>query len=75
MRVQKMKIQFSKLVALPGALIILAVAAQAQYTYTTLDDPLAVYTIIQGISGTNIVGYYGDRNGRYHGFLYILNPA
>jgi hypothetical protein len=68
-----MRIQFSKLVALAGAVIIIPVAARAQYTYTTLDDPLAETdsgTWVNGISGTNIVGYYGDRNGRIYGFLY-----
>jgi len=60
-----------------AALIATSLTANAQYTYTTLDDPLAatngaVYpygTVVTGISGTNIVGYYADTNGTTHGFV------
>jgi probable HAF family extracellular repeat protein len=42
-------------------------------TYTTLDHPFAApaSTIAQGINNAGqIVGYYGDSNGKTHGFLY-----
>jgi PEP-CTERM motif len=38
-------------------------------TYTTLDGPLGTGGAAIGISGGNIVGYYGDSIG-LHGFLY-----
>ena len=47
-----------------------SVVAQT-YTFTTLDDPLGVGgTIAMGVSGSNIVGYYGPAGGGYQGFLY-----
>jgi len=46
--------------------------ARAQYSYTTLDDPLGVNTSASGISGNNIVGSYTDGTGDY-GFLYNIN--
>jgi hypothetical protein len=53
------------------ALLGAAATAQAQYTYTTLDDPLGVNgTIAIGISGNNVVGYYNDSSGNNNGFLY-----
>jgi hypothetical protein len=41
-------------------------------SWTTLDYPGApVYeTYAQGISGSSVVGYYGDSSGNHHGFLY-----
>ena len=46
-----------------------------QVAYQTLDDPFAIQsssfgTFAQGISGSNIVGYYYDSNLNAHGFLY-----
>ncbi len=39
-------------------------------TWTTVDSPSAVKgTVANGISGSNIVGYYLDSSGYYHGFL------
>ena len=36
-----------------------------------MNDPLAFNrTVVYGISGNNIVGYYLDSSGNYHGFLY-----
>ncbi|HKI69206.1 MAG TPA: hypothetical protein VKA67_06435 [Verrucomicrobiae bacterium] len=52
------------------ALMAAGITAQAQYTYTTLDDPLGMDTYANGISGTNIVGTYDDSSGDTHGFLY-----
>lgn len=53
----------------------LALQAQAQYAYTTLDAPLGAPggypnhgTWASGISGTNIFGQYFDANGCGHGF-------
>ncbi len=40
------------------------------------NDPLATgsgFTIANGISGSNIVGYYLDATGAAHGFLYNIN--
>ena len=41
------------------------------YTYTTIDDPLATNNIlVEGINSANkIVGYYSD-GSLFHGFLY-----
>ena len=48
--------------------------AQAQYTFETLDHPLAdpsfLGTGITGISGTTLVGYYSDGSRLAHGFIY-----
>jgi hypothetical protein len=48
---------------------VIAAQAQAQWTWTTLDYPGAQETYLYGISGSNIVGDYGDDNGA-HGFLF-----
>src|SRR5208283_1634209 len=54
-----------------GLLLALPAVVQAQISYQTLDDPLAVYlTYANGISGDKIVGWYRDSSGGYHGFLY-----
>src|SRR5262249_58987002 len=38
-------------------------------TYTTLDDPLGLdWTVVAGIDGNTIVGFYLDASG-YHGFV------
>jgi hypothetical protein len=69
--IQKMKAPSVKSLAGLAALLAASVNAQVQYTYATLDDPLAVGgTFAQGISGTNIVGYYVDSSDNAHGFLY-----
>ena len=74
-----MKTHNAKLLTGLAALLAAGLAAQTQYTYTTLDDPLAGAqsgpsgtqgTFAQGISGTNIVGYYIDTNSFAHGFIY-----
>lgn len=39
---------------------------ESSYNTTNYD------TVINGISGTNAVGYYVDQNGVYHGFIYNL---
>ena len=53
-----------------GLLLALPAVVQAQISYQTLDDPLAVYlTYANGISGDKIVGQYVDYNGA-HGYLY-----
>ena len=48
-------------------------------TYTLIDVPGSVpmppgyaTTEVGGISGNNIVGWYGDANGNYHGFVYNI---
>ena len=41
-----------------------------QYRFTTLDDPLGTEgTFPRSIDGNNVVGYYQDSLGKYHGFL------
>jgi len=58
------------------ALLGAAATAQAQYTYTTLDDPLGVNgTIAIGISGNNVVGYYVDTSQNIDGFEASIEPA
>ena len=44
--------------------------AVAARTWNQLDCPWGVETCAYGISGSNIVGYYVDAIGIYHGFLY-----
>ena len=53
-----------------AVILILLVAAQSQATWTTLDMPGATYTTLVGIDGTNILGSYGDSNGKTHGLMY-----
>ncbi len=67
-----MKILTGKLLAGLTALLAGGITAQAQYTYTTLDHPLAgpQGTRPSGIDGPNIVGYYQDASNLSHGFLY-----
>jgi hypothetical protein len=59
-----------------AALTAAGFTSQAQYIYTTLDDPLAGHgagpdTLTDNFSGTNIVGGYGNyfSSGIIHGFL------
>jgi hypothetical protein len=64
------------LIAGLSLLLALPVAVQAQFTYETLDDPLAASgsgwgTFAFGISGSQIVGSYFDNYDEgIHGFLY-----
>ena len=48
--------------------------ARAQYTFTTLNHPLAdpsfLGTAITGISGTTLVGFYSDSARLAHGFVF-----
>jgi hypothetical protein len=39
-------------------------------TWTTLDYPGASWTRMEGVSGSNVAGFYFDANGNRHGFLY-----
>jgi hypothetical protein len=65
--------------SLIGALMLATAGHScAQFIYTTIDDPKATGgTIVQGISGNNIVGYYTDSTGLdnqsflYNGSSYI----
>ena len=61
-----------KLLPIGALLLVMAVPSYAQYTYTTIDDPNATGgTVVGGISGNNIVGYYTGPNGSdAQGFLY-----
>ncbi|HZM03226.1 MAG TPA: choice-of-anchor tandem repeat GloVer-containing protein [Candidatus Saccharimonadales bacterium] len=38
--------------------------------YTTFGPPFATYSVARGISGSNIVGIYGDSSGGVHGYLF-----
>jgi hypothetical protein len=53
-----------------GLLVMTSLVARGQFFSQTLDVPNAAATYAQGISGGNIVGYYLDTNGTFHGFLY-----
>jgi len=55
-----------------AALMAAGAASQAQHTFTTWDCPPAqgIGTCVQGIEGTNVVGYLWDTNLAVHGFLY-----
>ena len=45
--------------------------AQAQFSFTTIDDPLSVEgSAAYGIESNNIVGAYWDGSGQQNGFLY-----
>ena len=44
-----------------------ATASHATYTWTTHDHPSATSTYLNGIDGTNMVGYYADSSGSVHG--------
>jgi hypothetical protein len=79
-RMNKMKTKTQTVRMLTGlaALMAATAAGRAQYAYTTIDYPEAVPglgpgTVAQGISGTNIVGYYKGDDSAYHGFLYNGN--
>lgn len=45
-------------------------ATRAAASIRTLDYPLATETYAEGISGTNIVGWYRDSSSGVHGFLF-----
>src|SRR5689334_16004116 len=50
--------------------LLLGSVGQTKAGFVTLNDPLATGgTFAQGISGSNVVGYYQDGTGD-HGFLY-----
>jgi hypothetical protein len=50
--------------------------ARVHYTWTTLDDPLAVgFTTAYWISGNDMIGGYSDSAGNFHGFLYNLQAS
>ena len=38
-------------------------------TFTTVDHPLGTSTLVDGIDGNTIVGYYRDGTGLEHGFI------
>jgi hypothetical protein len=71
-----MKTQIARILTGFGALITAALTAQAQYSWITLDDPMAGNASGHGttptdVSGTNIVGYYYLDSGYVgHGFIY-----
>lgn len=69
-----MKFRILNAVVLAAALLTGWFCAQAQYTFQTLDHPLAdpsfLGTGITGISGTTLVGFYSDTNRLAHGFIY-----
>jgi MYXO-CTERM domain-containing protein len=45
-------------------------------TYTSINNPLGVDgTVVEGIQGTNIVGYYIDASGHDQGFETSFTPA
>src|SRR5579872_4977390 len=51
--------------------LLVAPRVRAQYSYTTLNDPLGVNgTYVYGVSGNDMVGYYLDAGGIGHGFIY-----
>jgi len=48
-------------------------SALAGYVFQTLDDPNSVPkygTFVEGISGSNVVGFYGNSNNTRCGFVY-----
>ena len=52
-----------------------ATASHAGYIWTTLDYPSATHgTTLNGIDGTNMVGYYTDSSYNDHGFMVTLVP-
>src|SRR5579859_6880069 len=66
-----MKTNRTPALAVVTALIATTVAAQAQYTYITLDHPLAIRaTLAYAISASNVVGVYRGTNLFNHGFIY-----
>jgi probable HAF family extracellular repeat protein len=51
-------------------LLFTASACSQTYTFTSIDVPNAQETVCMGINdGGNVVGYYVDDSGVYHGFL------
>ena len=59
--------------------LCVSVQALTSYTYSSIDYPEANETYAFGIDGDNIVGYYQDGSGDFHGFQAIpvvpLPPA
>ena len=69
-----MKTKIGRILAGLASLITTGITAQAQYTYTTLDDPRAAnYTHPSGIEGSKIVGFFYDAGNNLHGFCYSSN--
>src|SRR5271168_3666720 len=71
-----MKTLIAKLLTGLSVLLTLGATAQAQYIWTTFNDPLAGHgagpdTLANNFSGSNIVGGYGHyfSSGLVHGFL------
>jgi hypothetical protein len=60
-----------------AALLWVNVSAQAQYVFTTIDDPVAVSsngtTYVTGISSNTVVGYYFGP--LLHGFYHVLGTT
>ena len=67
-----MKTYKTQFLTILAALITAGITAQAQYTFTTLNDRRrrVMGRWITAISGTNIVGYYLDTNGAVVGACY-----
>ena len=70
-----------RLLELLVALVVLGGTRPAQATYLTLDPTGSAFSLVTGISGGNVVGYYSDASNHTHGFLYngsgytILDPT
>src|SRR3974390_1457216 len=74
----KMKNQTVTILAGLAALMAAGITTQAQYTFTTLDDPLAEHapgfgTFLENRSGDKIVGNYYDSGGNSHGLIYDIS--
>ena len=60
--------------------LCMCVGAGADYTFSLIDHPNAgdsAYqgTYVNGIEGSNIVGYYSDSNGVSVGFVAVPEPG
>jgi hypothetical protein len=55
---------------LSGVILFFVLNYALAGSYITLDKPGASQTYAHGINGNNIVGWYQDAPGNYHGFLY-----
>jgi hypothetical protein len=49
--------------------------SHAGYSYTTLDVPGAFKTVVRGMSGNNIVGWYDNGDNICHGFVATATPV
>jgi hypothetical protein len=58
-----------KLLSICVVTLLLSMGYAKAGTLTTLDAPGAVDTVVYGIDGSNLVGYYTS-GGSFHGFLY-----